>query len=168
MRVCHRRGLRILPVDFIASEIRQTTLTKRVFLIVDGFTQKAFSLSRDPSSEYLTYVSGLDRSRTQVGRPSRHGNRRDRGRLRLKFNILKFTWLFCLDRKMSKRQNEKTMRRQNSLQTADFLAGSSFKNRSSQKTIGFCFVKGFRCTAVPLVHFTLYVIAEISQNTIFT
>ena len=45
-----------------------TTLTKRVFLLVDDFMQKAFLSSLDPSSKYLTDVLVLDRALRWVGR----------------------------------------------------------------------------------------------------
>ena len=72
----------------------------------------------EPIIQNLTDVLDLDRA-LRLGRPSRHGDRRDRRRARLKFKKMKFTWLFCLDRKTTKLQNNETMRRRNLLQTAD-------------------------------------------------
>ena len=69
------------------------------------FTQKVFLLSLDPPSKYLTDVSRLDRA-LRLGQPSRRGDRSDRRRACLQFKKLKFTWLFCLDRKTTKRRND--------------------------------------------------------------
>ena len=111
----------------------QTTLTKRAVWLADDVTQKAFLVSLDPSSKYLTDVPGLDRG-LGSGRPSRDDDRRDRRRAaRLKFKHLTFTWLFCLDREndeTTKRRNEETIRRRNLLQMVHVSTRPSFGDRS--------------------------------------
>ena len=57
-----------------------------VFVSVSGCTQKAFLLSLDQPSKYLTDVSVPNRA-LRFGRLSRHGDRRDFRRARLKFKI---------------------------------------------------------------------------------
>ena len=108
-RVRHRHTDHILPWDFVVLEIWKnkprifrTTLTKRAFLLVGDFTQKAFSVSLDPHlwihhpNNWLKYVSGLDRA-LRLGQLSRHDDRRDPRQASFKFKNLKF-YLFFLSR----------------------------------------------------------------------
>ena len=60
----------------------------------------------EPIIQNLTDVLDLDRA-LRLGRPSRHGNRRNHRRARFKFKKLKFTCFFCLDHKTAKRRNNK-------------------------------------------------------------
>ena len=54
----------------------------------------------------MCQVSGLNRA-LSLGQPSRHDNRRDHCQARFKFKKMTFTWFFYLNRKTTKRQNDK-------------------------------------------------------------
>ena len=75
---------------------------------------------------YCMAENTVDRA-LRLGHPSRYGDHRDHRRARFKFEKLKFTWIFCLDRKTTKRQATK---RRNLLETVNSLTGPSFRNGS--------------------------------------
>ena len=90
-----------LPTDFSDNANKTSVFVSRWFC-AEGFFYN--HLTHQPN----IWLACRPRSPTQVGRPRCHGDCRDRRQTRLKLKKMKFTWLFCLDRKMTKRRNGET------------------------------------------------------------
>ena len=147
-RVRHRLAVCFQPVDFVASEIQRkkyprifwTALTKRAFLLVDDFTQMDFLLFVDPSSKYLTDVSGLDRA-LRLSWPSRHGDRRNRRQV--VWNSKKWD-LLGSSASIAKRQNDEMMRQKTCSKRLICRQDHQSGTILIQKRLFFCFTQEFR------------------------